>query len=89
MIEIGKKAQVLDPSLLITLSISPSPRPSSFPRLPHGRSVLCGLDEGEGERLFICESLEDMQALYDHYRRESAISIAWYELPTVPMALAA
>lgn len=53
-------------------------RPTKLPRLGASQCIICEYDQGLGERLIVCESLGDMQELYDNYFRGGAISIRWY-----------
>jgi hypothetical protein len=49
-----------------------------MPSLQSEDKVICGYDQGLGERLFVIDSLEDMQKLQDNYARGGAINIYWY-----------
>ena len=53
-------------------------RPTSVPDVPQGKVVICGFDQGLGEKMLVCESLEDMQYAYDQYAKGWALSIHWY-----------
>lgn len=79
MIELGKKSELFGVELLQPLEIFG--RPTSMPYLSGDDKVICGYDQGLGERMFVCESLEDMQILFDGYARGGAISIHWYKGP--------
>lgn len=77
MLELGKKKDVFGAELLQPISISG--RPTRMPQLPSDKhSLVCGYDQGLGERLFVCENLADMQELYDAYYRGGALRIKWY-----------
>jgi hypothetical protein len=76
MFELGKRSEIFSAELLEPLSIYG--RPSQMPSLPQGHDVICGYDQGLGERMIVCESLEDMQQLYDSYARGYALRIYWY-----------
>ena len=83
MIELGKKNEISGAELLqpLTLGFSDkdlSGRPTRMPSVPSGHSVVCGYDQGLGERIIVCESLEDMQQLYDAYAQGGALRICWY-----------
>lgn len=43
--------------------------------------IICGYDQGLGERMIVCETLDDMQQLYDAYARGGAVRIQWYVGP--------
>ncbi len=74
--ELGKKDQIFGAEKLVPLTISG--RPTKMPSVPTDHAVICGYDQGLGERIIICATLEDMQELYDAYARGSALSIHWY-----------
>ena len=77
MFELGKKKDIFGAELLEPVSISG--RPKQMPALPSNKhSLICGYDQGLGERLIVCENLEDMQALYDAYYQGRALRINWY-----------
>lgn len=76
MNELGKRAEVFNSDLLEPMSVVG--RPNSFPVLKDGKSLVCGYDQGLGERLIVCDSLEDMQELYDAYAAGGALRIKWY-----------
>lgn len=81
MYELGKKDQIFGADKLERLDVryfNTRGEPTSFPILQEDTFVVCGYDQGLGERIIICESLEDMQQLYATYARGSALSIKWY-----------
>jgi len=55
-----------------------SGRPTRMPQLPGKWNVIAGWNRGLGEQMFICETLEDMQRLYDAYRQGLALRLNWY-----------
>ncbi len=78
MIELGKKTNVAGADDMRRIC-DISGRPTKMPSLPSkDHRVICGYDQGLGERLFVCESLEDMQELYDAYYGGLALRIHWY-----------
>jgi hypothetical protein len=87
MIELGKKNEcfgVDDPGLFQPLTTGERlrmgvSRPVALPNLPEGWDLICGYDQGLGERLLVCESLEDAQRLYDAYARGGALGLTWYK----------
>ena len=79
MIELGKRDEIFGIEMLVKLSISG--KPTSMPSVPDDHSVMCGFDQGLGEKLYVCESLEDMQHLYDSYAKGMALRITWYSGP--------
>jgi hypothetical protein len=77
MIElIGAKHQIVKMKSLVPLSIRGFP--SKLPKIPNGHDIVCELDHGDGERIFTCKSLKDMQELYREYALGHAVSISWY-----------
>ena len=78
MRELGKKNEIFNADKFQTLRKLYG-RPISMPHLPSSdHKVICGYDQGMGERMFVCESLGDMQDLYDSYVQGSAMKIYWY-----------
>ena len=65
LIELGKKGEIFGEDKLKPLRgiygrptqmPMPMPSPTQMPRLPEGHDVICGFDQGLGERLFICKN---------------------------------
>lgn len=79
MILLGDKRQIVGAAHWSAIQISDYP--IAMPKVPKGYEIVCGLDEGAGERMFVCGSLYDMQTLYDEYAEGRAVSIAWYRKP--------
>ena len=77
MIELGMKGAVAGANLLKPLDIHG--RPIAMPSLLPGHKVICGYDQGSGERLLVCDTLAEMQKLYDNYYSGAAITINWYQ----------
>lgn len=81
MQELGKKDTILGASeVLRSLSIRSDEkgRPAEMPNLLGEEKVICGYDQGLGERMIVCASLEDMQELCDAYAKGGALDIRWY-----------
>jgi hypothetical protein len=82
MIELGKKNEIFGVELLRKFNPDHDMkgRPTCLPRLDTAKkeAVICGYDQGLGERMIVCENLDEMQHLYDAYARGSAIRISWY-----------
>ena len=82
MFELGKKEECFGTKLLKPLKGQFGQpfygRPTTFPTLGKNESVICGYDQGLGERLIVCENLADMQQLYDSYAQGWALRINWY-----------
>lgn len=76
MVELGKKSEIFGADLLKSLWLSG--RPTSMPSISGNEKVICGYDQGLGERIIVCENLQDMQELYDAYARGGALNISWY-----------
>lgn len=52
-------------------------RPTSMPSLQKDERVVGVYDQGLGEKMGVCNSLEEMQDLYDAYARGLAITLKW------------
>lgn len=76
MIELGKKKDVFGSDLLRPIHLYDRPR--VMPTVHGEEKVICGYDQGLGERLFVCDDLGDMQTLYDSYAKGGAVQIHWY-----------
>lgn len=80
MIELGNKANLPNPEELVPVMIYG--RPVKLPPLPSANhKVVCGFDQGVHVRLFRCETVADMQELYDAYYQGFAPRINWYIAP--------
>lgn len=53
-------------------------RPTALPPLWAWEKLVCGFDNGLGEKKIVCETLEDAQSLYDSYASGLALRIKWY-----------
>jgi hypothetical protein len=78
MIEISRNEGIFRSDFLKQLNIYGYGRPTRMPFVPDGQRVICGYNEGEGERVYICETLEDMQELYDYCVKNKISQINWY-----------
>lgn len=79
MYELGKKTQVEGSKVKDLTALNDIwQRPNRMPYVASGEQVVCGYDQGLGERLFVCENLQDMQELYDSYAKGYALTIKWY-----------
>jgi len=88
MYEIGKKKDVVGKQIKNLAPLSNIwQRPTSMPYVPQGKVVICGFDQGLGEKMLVCKSLEDMQYAYDQYAKGMALSIYWYQGEVEPPAL--
>ena len=76
MYELGKRSDCFGMELLQLQQIYGEPK--NFPVLPANHKLICGYDQGLGERMIVCESLEEMQSLYSAYASGGALSINWY-----------
>ncbi len=79
MKELGKKKELFGVELLESLKLHG--RPTAMPILGKDERVICGYDQGLGERMIVCENLEEMQKLDDSYARGGARRICWYKGP--------
>ncbi len=78
MIELGRKSQVVGVEHWPTLSVLKNP--TKMPKVPKGHTIVCGIEQAgaEGERMFICETPEDMQTFYHEHVTGHATRIRWY-----------
>lgn len=83
--KIGKKDEVLG-STVNDLGAFPNiyGRPDAMPNVGGNECVICGYDQGLGETLYLCETLSDMQELYDAYAGGYALRICWYRGKITP-----
>ncbi len=80
MIELGKKDELFGIELLEPLNLRVSEL-RAMPALKSGHSILCGYDQGLGERMIVCENLNDIKELDAAYERGGALRIKWYSAP--------
>lgn len=80
MIELGLKSEIFGADQLqrVSMSNDMDGRPARMPKLDDNKSLICGYDQGLGERMFVCGGLEDVHELYDAYARGGALRIHWY-----------
>ena len=52
-------------------------RPEKMPHLSPGQSILCRFDQAAYVSLIVCETLDDMQSLYERYAAGQAVNITW------------
>lgn len=84
MIELGKKDEIFGAGQLrglkpgIDFRTNPRGRPESMPVLQKEEEVIAGYDQGLGERMIVCEVLEEMQSLHDYYAKGFALNLLWY-----------
>jgi len=79
--ELGKKEDVFGIVRLSLVQCNPDRAPDKTPEIPEGHSVICGYNQGLGERLIVCETLEDMKQIWGMYAKGFAVAIAWYSGP--------
>jgi hypothetical protein len=81
MYELGRKEQAVGTKVSNLIEVHYM-RPTSFPLVSPGEAVICGYNQGLGEHLFVCESLDDLQELWDRYATGytlgCTLTIAWY-----------
>jgi hypothetical protein len=84
MVELGMKSEIFGAELLVPITLGfgqkdiATGRPIRMPEVPQGHKVICGFDQGLGERMIVCESLDEMQQLWDAYAKGFALHIHWY-----------
>jgi hypothetical protein len=63
-------------------------RPIKVPDIPNGHHIICRVwyrDKNKKERAIVCDSLKQMQALYDQYANNAIIS--WHHTGVFVMPL--
>lgn len=83
MIDLGYKEDMLDKDEFLLLTIPKSQRtgngyPTAMPTVPKGHRIFCGHTRRSKEQIYLCESLQDMQKLFDGYTKGLASNIVWY-----------
>jgi len=78
MIELGSKSQIAGAEHWPTFGVYQNP--VKMPRVPKGHTIICGLEQegDEGERMFICETLEHMRTFYNEHVARHTTRIKWY-----------
>lgn len=84
MIRLGTKNQIVGAEHWAVLPVRG--RPEKMPKVFAGYEVVGGVDFGDGEVIFACETLEHMKALYDRYIAAHGIAISWYQIPAAEPA---
>ena len=59
------------------LTGAPYNRPTTMPFLSEGQKVVGVYSQGFGEKILVCDTLADMQSLYDSYARGMALRLRW------------
>lgn len=78
MYELGKKDEIFGSNLLEPVGSGPL---RQWPSLKSGFSLVCGYNQGLGERMIVCEGMADVQQLNDGYSSGWALDINWYQGP--------
>jgi len=74
--ELGKKDDIFNVDLLEEVKIFGKPK--KYPKIPQNHKIICGFDQGLGEILYVCDTIGDMQDIYEHYAKGFALNIYWY-----------
>jgi hypothetical protein len=53
-------------------------KPLRFPQLPAEHVLICVYNMGMGEILYVCETIGDMQTLFDEHLCGTTVSLEWY-----------
>lgn len=86
MITLGKKTEVAGAESLRQLGYRTIPRessgrPSELPKLQPGERLIAGFDRRIYETLYVVETLEDAQHLWDEYAKGMASELKFYAGP--------
>lgn len=78
--KLGKKSDVsgLDNLKTLTFDKDSRGRPAKMPELNRGEVIICGLDDGLGEVLYACYTLEGMKDCAEMYLCGNMRVINWY-----------
>ena len=78
IVELGRKSQIEKPDRLREFSIDQYP--AKMPKIPKGDMIVCGIEQdgAEGERIFLCDTLKDMQDLWRKHTAERGVHLSWY-----------
>ncbi|OGM20795.1 hypothetical protein A2714_05135 [Candidatus Woesebacteria bacterium RIFCSPHIGHO2_01_FULL_38_9] len=85
MYELGKRGEIFGADRLqnmrtgTDIPVDHRGKPTAMPSLKDTEFVIAGYDQGLGERIIVCESLEDMQELHSAYALGGALNLRWYK----------
>jgi hypothetical protein len=82
-IELGRKSQIKEPERLRKFSIKAYP--ATMPNIPEGHTIVCGLEQdgAEGERIFHCETLKEVQDFWRKYASLQSVQLSWYHTAAI------
>ncbi|MFZ2836369.1 MAG: hypothetical protein WAZ21_03540 [Candidatus Saccharimonadales bacterium] len=78
MIVAGDRSRCYGLENLQRVKISLSERPIAMPQLPEGHHLFAIYDRLSGEQVVLCETVEDVQQLWDGYNRGGLITLAFH-----------
>ena len=78
MIVIGDRSRCYGLENLQRVEISLSSRPVVMPRLPDGHRLFAIYDRLSGDQVVHCESVEEIQQLWDGYNMGGLITLAFH-----------
>jgi len=88
MYELGPKSEIFGVDRLQKLSrgmldadipVDKDGMPTAMPKLNEGEYIVAGYDQGLGETMIVCESVEDMKELQNDLNQGGALRINWYK----------
>lgn len=77
MTKLGPKSDVEGNEFLEPINFE-SNEPLYYPNLSPGYQVICGMNFGKDEVLFVCHNFRDMGLFYSDYKKRRAKDISWY-----------
>jgi hypothetical protein len=81
MIALGLRKNFKDAGQLETFEVRN--RPTEMPHFEDDKKVIGGLVDEEGrEYLFLCETLGEMQLVYDSFANSTSQELLWYSFPS-------
>jgi hypothetical protein len=78
IVELGRKSQIEKSDQWRKFSIDQYP--AKMPKIPKGNTIVSGLEQdgAEGERIFLCETLKDVQDRWRKYAALQGVRVSWY-----------
>lgn len=78
IVELGRKSQIEKAGRWQRFSIDQYP--AEMPDIPKDHTIACGLEQegAEGERMFLCEILEDVQNFWREHAAAHGVHLSWY-----------
>lgn len=76
MITLGKKTEIYEATFHPIFNVKKGEK--TMPKIPEGHVLVCGADQGLGEVMYICRSVEDINYLIERCNMGYALMLKWY-----------